>query len=58
MGIGVSYASNGFNSNCQIANKVPFTNLIPFASLDKKSHAQWNVGWNYLTIPKLQWFHG
>ena len=25
--------------------------------MDKKSHAQWNVGFSSLSIPKLQRFH-
>ena len=30
-------------------------NLDP--SMDKYPHSLWHVGWNYLSIPKLQWFH-
>ena len=26
-------------------------------SLDKLLHPSWNVGWNYLSIPKLQWWN-
>ena len=30
----------------------PWINFNP--SMDKLSHAQYSVGWNYLSIPKLQ----
>ena len=26
-------------------------------NMDEQSHTQWSVGWNYLSIPKLQLLH-